>query len=103
MFPTLLDGRKGVEEFNDLNYWKQPMASLSEDDEEDDDEEGSEQDEGAETGQEDSEGETAKVMGSSAGEAEKREMQEEADVIAPGQAEGAGHHRMSGPPRTGEA
>ena len=86
MFPAILDGRKGVEEFNNFNFWKAPIASLSEDEEDDDEDDSEEEEEGVQTPQENSGAETVKISGSSiAVEAEKREVQKEAEVItAPG-------------------
>jgi len=43
MFPSLLDGKKGETEFNDVNYWRQPLPPLSDDEESDDTEDSSDQ------------------------------------------------------------
>ena len=44
MFPSLLDGRRSETEFNDVNYWRQPLPPLS-DDERSEEEEDSSDDE----------------------------------------------------------
>ena len=44
MFPSLLDGRKGETEFNDVNYWRQPLPPLSDDEETDTEDDSSEED-----------------------------------------------------------
>ena len=46
MFPSLLDGRKGETEFNDVNYWRQPLPALSDDEETDTEEESDEGEDG---------------------------------------------------------
>ena len=43
MFPSLLDGKKGEPEFNDVNYWRQPLPPLSDDEDSETEDESSEE------------------------------------------------------------
>ena len=93
MFPSILAQRVSVEEeYNAFQYWRTPMAKLSEDEESDDDddddddsEEEEEELEEAAQSKERADGAAdgvGKVSADSAGEAERKEFKREADVIA---------------------
>ena len=85
MFPSVLDGRKGVEEYNDHNYWRETLPALSEDeasDESDDDAVPAHRSAHAVRAGEKHDTST-QPSATSAGEQERKEMQAEADVISP--------------------
>ena len=85
MFPSILARKQSTEEeFNSFQFWKHPLAQLSEDDESEEEEDGEEREvEDARGGEVNGMGGGQRqVSADSADEAERKEIQREADVIA---------------------